>query len=102
MLRGKSERPTSGLLNAAASLLFVVAALVGAANIGWNMYLLDTRPVASLGVPEHVPDQWLCGRVVGQPHCVLLTEQDRTINMWMQGSFLAILPLFLALAFWTQ
>jgi|tagenome__1003787_1003787.scaffolds.fasta_scaffold20419910_2 hypothetical protein len=98
----QSVERTGGFLKAARWFLIILAASIGAANIGWNIYLLDTRPTVSLTVPDHVPDRWLCGRVVEPPHCVVLSEQDRATNTIMQASFLVVLPFFLALAFWEQ
>ena len=83
----------------------VAIVLVGAANIGWNMYLLDTRPTVSVTIPKEEPDNWLCGKGnhgFGQLHCVLISERDRSYNLWMQSSLLLVIPFFLALAFWKQ
>ena len=90
---------------AARALVFGATVLVGAANIWWNMYLLDSRPTVSVSVPKDEPDNWLCGKSnhgFGPVHCVLLSERDRTYNLWMQGSFLVVIPLFFALAFWAR
>ncbi|MFL6763384.1 MAG: hypothetical protein ACJ8FN_00525 [Sphingomicrobium sp.] len=93
------------LWKAARTVVFGATVLVGAANIGWNIYLLDSRPTVSVTVPEHQPHNWLCGKGnhgFGAVHCVLLSERDRTYNLWMQGSFLLVIALFLALAFRAQ
>jgi len=92
---------------AARTLVLCTTVLVGGANIAWNMYLLDTRPTVSAVVPDadHLPKNWLCGKSdhgFGPVHCVLLSERDRTYNLWMQASFLAVIPFFFALGFWAQ
>lgn len=93
------------LWKAARTLVFGAIVLVGAANIVWNMYLLDSHPTVSLTVPKQQPNNWLCGKGnhgIGPVHCVLLSERDRAYNLWIQGSFLLVIPFFLALAFWAQ
>jgi hypothetical protein len=90
---------------AAGAFVFVATVLIGAANIGWNMYLLDSRPTVSVAVPDHRPDSWFCGKGnlgLGPVHCVLLSERDQETNTWIQASFLVMIPFFLALAIWKR
>lgn len=93
------------LWKAARAFVFVATVLIGTANVGWNMYLLDSRPTVSVAVPVHPPDSWLCGKGnqgLGAVHCVLLSESDQATKTWMQASFLVMIPFFFALAIWKR